>query len=895
MSLILPPRRRVTVDEVVRRHPDLHFIVSADGTILEYYGAPDADLYVPVEAFLGKTLHDVLPAPAASQIAEGLSRVRDTSLPVVAQYTLPMFGEERVYEARLIPLGGDGILAICRDVTETFRAQERLRIAEGRLAEAERVGGIGTWLWESATSRFSWSAGCYRIFGLAVDEFDETFDGFLARVHPDDVAHVREAGRKARTQRRPIQYECRIVRPNLEVRYIAGSTHASVDADGSVSALFGTAVDVTERRRTEAHLTETLSLLQSTLDATTDGILVVDGNRRIVSFNQRFVEMWHLPSEIVESRDDERAMASVLDQLSDPATFLTKVREMYDSSDSESFDVLEFRDGRTFERYSRPHMIAGQWTGRVWSFRDVTSQRRAAAAVHDSERRFRQIAEAIDQVIWLADAETGRVLYVSPAFESIWGRPSEELYANPHLCHDTILDSDRARVVALQESWLRENPTAPLTVSYPIEQPSGAIRWVLDTMTPIRRDDGTLYRLGGIAKDITTERQAELTRRRLETQLVQAHKMEAIGTLAAGIAHNFSNALTVIIANAQLAGITGIDNRQALEECLDMVKGASARAQTLVQQLAIFARQSATVLRPENLGPVVEAAVDTIRPTLPPLVQLSVRVEPDTPSVLADVTQIQQVVTNLVTNAAQAMQGSAGRIEVVLERFDATPEFVQAELEFVVGPYARLTVSDGGSGMEDTTKRHLFEPFFTTGEPATTSGLGLSVVHGVIKRHGGAIRVWSEERAGTRLDLYFPVRDVPLSHDVPTRVSLDVAELVTLRFHPNLMLTGAAEVTEPVLDQVRGALLRPVRELDCTKHVSLPSDGGTLILRHVASLDSAQQISLLQWLDTHVGNSQVVSLAAEPLFLLLERGAFLDRLYYRLNIVHRQCDIDQGF
>jgi hypothetical protein len=259
------------------------------------------------------------------------------------------------------------------------------------------------------------------------------------------------------------------------------------------------------------------------------------------------------------------------------------------------------------------------------------------------------------------------------------------------------------------------------------------------------------------------------------------------------------------------------------------------------------------------------------------------------------VTQIQQVVTNLVTNAAQAMQGSAGRIEVVLERFDATPEFVQAELEFVVGPYARLTVSDGGSGMEDTTKRHLFEPFFTTGEPATTSGLGLSVVHGVIKRHGGAIRVWSEERAGTRLDLYFPVRDVPLSHDVPTRVSLDLAELVTLRFHPNLMLTGAAEVTEPVLDQVRGALLRPVRELDCTKHVSLPSDGGTLILRHVASLDSAQQISLLQWLDTHVGNSQVVSLAAEPLFLLLERGAFLDRLYYRLNIVHRQCDIDQGF
>jgi hypothetical protein len=134
-----------------------------------------------------------------------------------------------------------------------------------------------------------------------------------------------------------------------------------------------------------------------------------------------------------------------------------------------------------------------------------------------------------------------------------------------------------------------------------------------------------------------------------------------------------------------------------------------------------------------------------------------------------------------------------------------------------------------------------------------------------------------------------------MDRDVRGRVSLALPELVTLRSHPNLMLSGATEAAESVLDQVKVALLRPVREFDCTKDLSLPSHGGTLILRHVSSLDSAQQVSLLQWLDTHAGNSQVVSLAAVPLFPLVERGAFLDQLFYRLNTVHLECDTEQGF
>jgi signal transduction histidine kinase len=288
---------------------------------------------------------------------------------------------------------------------------------------------------------------------------------------------------------------------------------------------------------------------------------------------------------------------------------------------------------------------------------------------------------------------------------------------------------------------------------------------VLDTTTPIRREDGTLYRLGGVAKDITPQREAEAARRRLEAQLVQAHKLEALGTLAAGIAHNFNNALAVIIGNVDLARAGGLDNRPLVEECLEMVVGASERAKTLVRQILTFGRQHATELRAEDLGPLVSSAVELLRSALPGHVQMTVRIDPGTPTVFVDGAQIQQVVANLATNAADTMSDRDGLIELMVDRFEATAELVQAEPDLVVGPYARITVSDNGAGMDERTRRRLFEPFFTTKEPSGT-GLGLSVVHGVMARHGGTIRVRSELGAGSRFELYFPARTLPPITDV---------------------------------------------------------------------------------------------------------------------------------
>ncbi len=246
-------------------------------------------------------------------------------------------------------------------------------------------------------------------------------------------------------------------------------------------------------------------------------------------------------------------------------------------------------------------------------------------------------------------------------------------------------------------------------------------------------------------------------RKKVEEQFRQAQKMEAIGTLAGGIAHDFNNILAAINGYTELARMVLGDN-PAVREYLNSVLVASGRAAALVRQILTFSRQEPIERHLIQLQAVVAECHKLLRATIPATIEINVSIAADAPTVLADTTQIHQVLMNLGTNAWHAMKDRTGRLQVKLERCVVDEAIAAAQPRLRPGVYARVSVSDTGSGMDHATLRRIFEPFFTTKPLGEGTGLGLAVVHGIMDSHDGAVTVFSQPGEGTVFHLYFPAQ-----------------------------------------------------------------------------------------------------------------------------------------
>jgi len=278
-----------------------------------------------------------------------------------------------------------------------------------------------------------------------------------------------------------------------------------------------------------------------------------------------------------------------------------------------------------------------------------------------------------------------------------------------------------------------------------------------------RREKARLERL---VEQRTQELNAGIERRRgLEAQLLQAQKLESLGTLAGGIAHDFNNLLTSILGYCELAGASAGANAEVQDD-LREIRIAGVRARDLVAQILTFSRQRNVTLVPLDLAEPVAEALKLIRASTPATIEIDVRLTSG--HVRADATQIHQIVVNLCNNAAHAMRDRRGRLEVSLERLEVSARLAGEVPELQAGPAMRLTVADTGCGMDAATLQRVFDPFFTTKAPGEGTGLGLSIVQGIVRSHHGALRVRSTPGTGTTFELFFPLTTATATASPPT-------------------------------------------------------------------------------------------------------------------------------
>jgi signal transduction histidine kinase/ActR/RegA family two-component response regulator len=332
-----------------------------------------------------------------------------------------------------------------------------------------------------------------------------------------------------------------------------------------------------------------------------------------------------------------------------------------------------------------------------------------------------------------------------------YASPAEMMAAVGNIARDIYIDPGMRQ--RFQEMIERDGEVRHL--EYQVRRRDGVTRWISENARVARNRRGAVLYYEGTVQDITRRKEAEAEATKLEKQLLQAQKMEAVGTLAGGIAHDFNNILTAINGHAELAKMMPGENPETLDH-LARVLQAAARATDLVRQILAFSRQQEQRRIPIQLRTIVEETQKLLRATIPSTIEFQTSVATDAPVVLADATQVHQVLMNLGTNAWHAMKDRAGRLQLRLEKFEIDPGLAAAHPRLQPGTHARISVADTGCGIDQATLARIFEPFFTTKPLGEGTGLGLSVVHGIMQSHDGAVAVYSQPGEGTVFHLYFP-------------------------------------------------------------------------------------------------------------------------------------------
>jgi PAS domain S-box-containing protein len=519
-------------------------------------------------------------------------------------------------------------------------------------------------------------------------------------------------------------------------RYLFFDAAPVRNAGGEIIAVIETVQDITGRRRAEEELDLKNVILSTQQETSMDGILLVDGNNSIISYNQRFVDLWGIPPELVEAKDDAPVLQLVTTQVVDSEGFVARVKHLYEHREEKSREEILLKDGRVIDRYSAPVLAQdGKYLGRVWYLRDITERKRIEVELWKSESVLRKVFDSIPDLLSVIDRDL-RIVRSNwqGGYEYV---PEEKRIGNPH-CFDAFYPEQGRPCDNCHTLKVFRTGRPVATEKY-----NPRIGLLEIRVFPIFDDSGEVVMVAEHIRNITEQK-------RLEEELRKAHKLESLGVLAGGIAHDFNNLLTGILGNISLAKIMTESNTKPFKR-LDEAEKAVSRARDLTQQLMTFSKGGAPVKKTASMEQIVKDSVSFV------LSGSNVRCRFSVPEgvwpVEVDEGQMNQVINNLIINADQSMV-DGGIIEICFENMAIAPD---NDMSLKEGRYLKITIRDHGAGIPEQHLHRIFDPYFTTKRKG--SGLGLATVYSIIRNHDGYVGVESTTGAGATFQLYVPASD----------------------------------------------------------------------------------------------------------------------------------------